>query len=341
MTFPQVAAVNGGKDSEDVTEHTVNLPGGIQAEDLLLVFFATDGAPTITFPNGWVRRISHSSGTSVRLAAAYKIADGTEGATITVTTSSAQMAAHISYRITGYTGTPSFLSESSGGGESVNPDPPSLSPPWEASDTLWFAACAWDGAHYVSDYPTNYTNGYFEWISGPGACGVGACRRELNAESEDPGTFTISNDDQWVACTIAIRPLLVTTAYKDIAARFKLWAQTYKDTATRFKLTILAYKDTATRFILTALNYQDIATRFKLTVRAYQDVATRFKLIAQGYSDIAARFKLLPPPPYQDVSTRFFLYQPSWKTLQILGDIAALEAKIAGLKREPKAHFEI
>ncbi|MBA7680585.1 hypothetical protein ES703_88906 [subsurface metagenome] len=57
--------------------------------------------------------------------------------------------------------------------------------------------------------------------------------------------------------------------------------------------------------------------------------------------NITSRFRLLPPPSHQDVSTRFFLYEPSWKSLQILKDIAKLEATVAGLKLEPRAHFEI
>ena len=115
--------------------------------------------------------------------------------------------------------------------------------------------------------------------------------------------------------------------YKDIATRFKLWAQKFKDIATRFKLWVQTYKDIATRFKLVVQNYKDIATRLKLTVQAFIDIGTRFKLLA--------------PTAYNDVSTRFFLYEPSWKALQILGDIEELEERIAELKRKPKAHFRI
>lgn len=70
----------------------------------------------------------------------------------------------------------------------------------------------------------------------------------------------------------------------------------------------------------------------------FADAASRFKLAEQAYKDVAARFTL---PNYQDVSTRFLLYQPSWKSLQILEDIAELEATVAGLELGPRAHFEI
>ena len=58
-----------------------------------------------------------------------------------------------------------------------------------------------------------------------------------------------------------------------------------------------------------------------------------------GYKDTDTCFILSSPTSYQDVSTRFCL--STWKLLQILEDIAALEAKVAGLKREPKAHFKV
>ncbi|MBA7599930.1 hypothetical protein ES703_06976 [subsurface metagenome] len=140
---------------------------------------------------------------------------------------------------------------------------------------------------------------------------------------------------------IATRFKLRVQGFADIATRFKLAVQAHQDIGARFKLQVQSHKDTATRFILTVLNYQDIAARFKLTVQAYQDVDTRFKLIVAAFTDITTRFRLLPPPTHEDVSTRFFLYQPSWKSLQILADIAALEAHVAGLKPSRRAHFEI
>lgn len=53
MAFPQVPANNGGFSNTDITNHVVNLPANISAGDCLLVFFASDGNPTITFPGGW------------------------------------------------------------------------------------------------------------------------------------------------------------------------------------------------------------------------------------------------------------------------------------------------
>lgn len=205
MAFPQVAAVNGGNDTVNRTDHTVNLPAGIQAGDLLLVFFASDGNPTITFPEGWTELFDKLSALEVRLVVWYRVADGEEGATITVTTSNIQMTAHTSYRITGYSGVPECGDATTG--NSTTPDPPSLTPSWGAKDTLWFAVCGYDANKTVTAYPTDYTNGRNDFADSLWGCGVGSARRELNAESENPNVFTISASEQWVANTIAIQPV--------------------------------------------------------------------------------------------------------------------------------------
>ena len=208
MAFPQVAAVSGGNNASDSKQHTVNLPDGIQSGDLLLVFFAADGYPTITFPGGWTQLFQTANSSYVAFGAWYRIADGEEGATITVETSTWEMSAHTSYRITGYSGTPEAgISATS---NSSWPDPPSLTPTWGAEDTLWFACEGNDHQYSVSSYPTNYADGRNDIASPSTGCGVGTCRRELNAVSENPGTFTIAASEQWVANIIAIQPILVT-----------------------------------------------------------------------------------------------------------------------------------
>ena len=204
MAFPQVAAVNGGNNPFTTTNHTVNLPAGIEAGDLLLVFFASYGAPTITFPEGWTHLFQAASGVYVKFGVWYRVADGEEGATIIVTTSSTERTAHTSYRITGYSGTPEVGTPAIG--FSYYPDPSSLTPSWEAKDTLWFASCGYHSNRTVTAYPTNYTNGRNDYANDLYGCGVGTARRELNAVSEDPSTFTIDLSYPWVANTVAIQP---------------------------------------------------------------------------------------------------------------------------------------
>lgn len=216
MAFPQVAAVNGGNNNSDSTEHTVNLPSGIQVGDLLLVFFVSDSYPTETFPEGWTELFDMWNGTTVRFWCYYRVADGTEGSSITVQTSTEQRTAHTSYRITDYTGTPE--ASSSTGDESANPDPASLSPSWGAEDTLWLGACGYDdGRQEITAYPANYTDGRNDFADHVAGCGLGTARRELNAASEDPGAFTLEfSNKKWIAYTVAVQPG-VGPQYKKLA----------------------------------------------------------------------------------------------------------------------------
>ena len=215
MAFPQVAAVNGGHQDTDVTNHTVNLPADISSGDLLLVFFACDSfsvPDTITFPEGWTELFQTPYLDEARLTfgAWYRIADGEEGATISVTTSSVEQSAHTSYRITGYSGTPEVGTHAAG--SSTTPDPPSLTPTWGAKDTLWFACEANDDDDHTTAYPTDYTDGRYDMGTTSSGVNVGTARRELNAVSEDPGTFTIYLAEQWIANTVAIQEEEVAVA---------------------------------------------------------------------------------------------------------------------------------
>lgn len=207
--FPQVAAVNGGNNPVNNTNHTVNLPAGINAGDLLLVFFASEDAVTITFPGGWTQ-LFQSTYENVTFGCWYRIANGGEGATINVTTSTAQMTAHTSYRITGYSGTPEAGTAVTG--NTQYPDPPSLTPTWGAKDTLWFAAVGNENKYTTTGYPTNYTNSRKDFANDYAGCGVSTARRELNTISEDPGSFVLQYSLDTVTNTVAVQPLAPPTA---------------------------------------------------------------------------------------------------------------------------------
>ncbi len=211
MAFPQVPTSNGGVDSTGLTtSHTVNLPASIAADDLILAYFTCDGDPTITWPDAsWVSiGVLDAGGTGNSGQVRYRIADGTEGASITVTTSVAENSAHQTYRITGWHGTTAPEFASSSWGSTANPNPPSLTPSWGAEDTLWFASVEINsGEVSISVFPANYGNGVTRDSTG-GFSGttLGVSRRELNATSDDPGTFTISASHFCAAHTLAVRP---------------------------------------------------------------------------------------------------------------------------------------
>lgn len=124
---------------------------------------------------------------------------------------------------------------------------------------------------------------------------------------------------------IATRFKLTVQSYSDIAIRFKLQAQNYADVATRFVLRIYAYRNIATRFKLTVQAFKDVASLFGLVVQEHIDIATRFRIMLQPFINVATRFQLSFPYAYRDTSTRFFLYAPTWKELQIQAELADLK----------------
>jgi len=205
MAFPVVEATN---TSDDIgTSHTVALPSGIEAGDLLIVLFASDGAEAVGFPNegvDWIQLLNKSHTTVATLAMAYRIADGGEGASIEVTTPSSEISAHISLRISGYSGTP----ECSAGiiGYSTLPDPDTLTPSWGSDDVLWVAFCGQDGNSNVSTFPSGYSGGISKGDLGSSGCSIGAAFKEATASSENPPVFSMTVNDQWIAATLGIKP---------------------------------------------------------------------------------------------------------------------------------------
>jgi hypothetical protein len=210
--FPAVQDTNTSVETIDVTSHTVNLPPNISAGDLLIVFFSCDGIETVTWPtaDGWASIFHQTNANTLDIG--YKIADGTEGATITVDTGSSEQSAHISYRITGHDYAQAPEVSTGATGNSTSPNPDSLTPTGGAKDYLWIAVEGNDdGQSAASAYPSNYTNGQTNNSGASGGANVAVARRELNASSEDPGAFTTPLE-KWVACSVAVHPRSAATA---------------------------------------------------------------------------------------------------------------------------------
>lgn len=205
--FPVVEATNTGFSNSQVSSHSVPLPSGIQSGDLLLIIlaFQHNGGGDWNLPTGWTALYTQDNGAGIgQQVCYYREADGSEGATQTVTTNVVGRAGYNSYRISGYQGAPEAATTPDSGA-STSPNPPSLTPSWGAAKTLWIATTSQDHNNQPSAIPTNYG----DTINGTGTTSVGAtmssCRRELEATNDNPGAFTITSN-RWVAATIAIRP---------------------------------------------------------------------------------------------------------------------------------------
>lgn len=212
--FPQVAATNTSIDASAVTSHTVNLPTGINAGDLLIVVFGQSVSQNQpTFPAGWTRMFP-AMANNIGGTWAYRVADGLEGATITVTTGAACQAAHWSARITGHDVTQPPESQSFwDSGTTGHPNPGTVVPTGGAKDYLFIVAAVQDSGVVCTAAPTSFTN-LQTASSGATAdvsCGVSIARRQLNAASGGASAFTAeATTDSWLAQIIAVHPTPLT-----------------------------------------------------------------------------------------------------------------------------------
>lgn len=203
-----------------VTSMAVNLPASILAGQKLIASVETRNVTTWTVPTGWVERKAQAGVTSVgELTIFEKLATGSEGATATWTAGTATTAAWHVRKITNWHGESEFVGNTASG-DATTADPPSVTAPWGSSEMLAivvaghsaFSTTAFSGA------PTNYTSFTNTGTSSGGSIAtIASAYRVLTASSEDPGTFSVSNNRYWKAATILIRP----------AKPFELWLGTH------------------------------------------------------------------------------------------------------------------
>ncbi|HMN06227.1 MAG TPA: PKD domain-containing protein [Flavobacteriales bacterium] len=216
--FPLVAATaTSAKTGTPGTTHTVALPSGIEAGDLLMIFWAD--ANTVTTipgtPSGWTNLYSGQwPSSNIRYMAMYRVADGTEGNSINIT-AGAERSAHLAYRIAAgtYQGTP--VASNMVTGNNTNPDPNNLTSGFGNVPTLWLAAAHVTGTIWATA-PTNY-GGLV--TSSTGNVGVdhaymATATRKRSAASENPGSFTLDASHSWGAWAVAIQgvPTTITNA---------------------------------------------------------------------------------------------------------------------------------
>jgi hypothetical protein len=160
---------------------------------------------------------SSATNPSMAMGCAYKISDGTETGTITVTSSISGRAAGALMSVKNWHGTTPPEAAFSAATSTTAQDPPNLDPAgWGAEDTLWIAVAAggqtsltgsWGG---ITSAPADYTNYGESAISGGdvvGACQIAVAFRGLNASAENPGSFTTDTSPEIErAATIAVRP---------------------------------------------------------------------------------------------------------------------------------------
>ncbi len=187
--------------SAATTAPVLNLPTGIVSGELLILVIAgiSGTAPTAT---GWTKL--STAGQHDYLF--YRVADGSEGSTVTATTPS-QKTASVAFRVGGQgTDTGNWGTNGTSGS-----DPPNWAPGLGTLAFLWIATSYTNADSTASGFPANYSDLQSTISSGGSGGGTTkagiavACRR-LTASSEDPGTFTWGTATTPTSSTFDITP---------------------------------------------------------------------------------------------------------------------------------------
>lgn len=215
MSFPIVQGTATSSTNTAGTSHTFTLPASIVAGELLLLIVSIGStAATFNALAGWTELLDESAAAGLKVI--YKIAAGGDS-NPTFTSSASTRSAGIAFRISGHnsaTNAPEVGTTATG--TSTTPNPPNLAPVGGiAKDYLWIAFCGSSGEQaddgtYCTAFPTNYGSNHLQKTCGTAGTNLGgmvACAsRNLNGTSDDPGTFTVSENDAWRAQTVVVHP---------------------------------------------------------------------------------------------------------------------------------------
>lgn len=214
MTFPAVVTSAQNHTNAASTSITAVLPAGVTAGELIVAIFQTGpNSLTSATATGWTVLLDNNAASpTAAIIFAYTLAAGGE-TSVTVTVSASVRYCYSTYRISGWGGQNIERGTLVANAGSTTPDPPSLTPSWGAQDTLWIAAEASRSAATTAA-PTSYTLTENQvTTNGTQDVGGGAAWRQLNAATENPGTFTIASNNAWIAQTYAIAPVISVTGW--------------------------------------------------------------------------------------------------------------------------------
>jgi len=214
MAFPSFRTVAQTSQVTEVTAWTMNLPATVESGDLLIAFCAIDGAgSTITWDQSshgtWTNQWTDSSTAGISATCWAKVADGTEDSgTLSLTVDAIEAGMMYAIAIQDWEGTLSGVSVGTfAGGNSANPDPPTVTAAGGSGDNLFIILQANDSTRTATAYSANYTDNQATAASGGGVgAGFSVSSRNLAASSDNPGTMTISASDNWTVNTIVVEP---------------------------------------------------------------------------------------------------------------------------------------
>jgi len=209
--FPTVNDVGYSEEVSNTVTHNVTYPATAINGELMLLLISIDGNPTLSgMQAGWTQRKRLVAAGNTNTIEVWSIVYNGESA-FTYTSSASERSENRVLGIGSWHGSAAPEVSTGAVGNSTTPDPDSLTPSWGAEDTLWVAFAGSDGAVTASAFPTNYSDNQFTDNTGNDPS-FHMATRELNASSEDPGTFTTGSQD-WATVTIGVRPSTAAPYY--------------------------------------------------------------------------------------------------------------------------------
>jgi hypothetical protein len=210
--FPEVLAITTGVGASASTTHAIPISAPNAGDLLVVLLNIASSAATFTPPAGtWNSATPRAQGAN-SLHIFWKAADGSEGSSITFTSSESARRAAIVWRIKA--GTWGAVAAETSAAASGNPNPPSLAPGWGVANILWLAVGTTARANTdftafpFADNQTEATN--TSAGVGTARAAIAACSAEIAADSADPGAFTYTSDfgtdTNVMAATIGVRP---------------------------------------------------------------------------------------------------------------------------------------
>jgi hypothetical protein len=220
VAFPAVVTSTESATATASTSHTVNLPGSLVVGNLIIICCnkGTPAASAWVFNSvaGYSELVDEDVTNGITIWA--RQVDGTEGATVTMTSTQSIRSAETAYQISGadYLAIQPPQLSTVATGTSVNPNATTCTPTGGAKDYLWITMFGMAGEQadddtLVTTAPTNYTGTELEKTCGVAGTNLGgmvaSAHRTANAASEDVGSWTAIDNAAWRAYTIAVHPL--------------------------------------------------------------------------------------------------------------------------------------
>lgn len=204
LTFPIVRNEVRTRSGSGSSSIVCLLPIQRQAGDLVVIAVGILVNVTISsgVPSGWTTQVNRTGGGSggERLLVFWKVMDGTETDSFTLTMSGTCSWCSLSHAIFNVDSNVSVLSADAGSGAAgATTDPPNLS----ADADLWLAVSEHE-ASAITANPTNYTHKQGSLSLGGASGGsIATAFRQLAASSENPGTYGITPNAFSATATLA------------------------------------------------------------------------------------------------------------------------------------------